>query len=147
MLPAAVGPPTVSSLLYIVPPCTREQSGTTIKNTECKHHTANSARKYQARVCVLLYTNSSASHKAGHRQGLASRRKHPAEIRQDTLIPAVCVCVQDTHPPLQTIPFPQCQCVSLGDNWHDVDFAVDGLHELHVQRLQTNSEGEEKTTG
>lgn len=47
-----VVPPTVSSLLYIVPPCTCEQSGIGIKNTKCKHCATNSARKYQARVCA-----------------------------------------------------------------------------------------------
>lgn len=43
--------------------------------------------------------------------------------------------MHDTHPPLETIPLSQCQGVSLGDNWDYVDFAVDGLHKFHVQRL------------
>lgn len=51
----------------------------------------------------------------------------------------VCVCVK-THPPLQAVPLPQCQRVGLGNDWDYVDFAVDGLHELHIQRLQADRE-------
>lgn len=47
--------------------------------------------------------------------------------------------MHETHPPLQTLPLPQCQCVSLGDHRDYVDFAVDGLHKLHIQWLQANN--------
>ena len=50
-----------------------------------------------------------------------------------------CVRVRPTHPPLQTVPLFQRECVRLGDDGDDVDLAVDGLHELHVQRLQADS--------
>ena len=50
-----------------------------------------------------------------------------------------CVHVCPTHPPLQTIPLFQCECVRLGDDGDDVDLAVYGLHELHIQRLQADS--------
>lgn len=56
----------------------------------------------------------------------------------------MCARMHETHPPLQTLPLPQCQCVSLGDHWDNVDFAVDGLHKFHVQRLQTNNVNDNK---
>ena len=56
----------------------------------------------------------------------------------------VCACVRQTYPPLQAIPLPQCQCISLGNNWDNVDFAVDGLHKLYIQRLKTSKEKEKR---
>lgn len=44
-------------------------------------------------------------------------------------------CLHHAHPSLQTIPLPQRERVSLGNDWNYVDFAVDGLHELHIQGL------------
>lgn len=49
----------------------------------------------------------------------------------------VCVCRRGTYPPLQAVPLLQRQRVGLGNDWDDVDFAVDRFHELHIQRLQT----------
>lgn len=42
-----------------------------------------------------------------------------------------------THPPLKAVSLFQCECVSFSDDRDDVDLAVDGLHKLHIQRLQT----------
>lgn len=80
---------------------------------------------------------------------LGERRLHILYIEQlqIKIVCVFCLCVRvcrhQTHPPLQAIPLPQCQCVSLGNDWDYVDFAVDGLHELHIQRLQTSEEKEE----
>ena len=73
---------------------------------------------------------------------MTARRKKWMAIYQN----CVCVCVharvRQTYPSLQAIPLPQCQCVSLGNNWDNVDFAVDGLHKLYIQRLKTSKEKE-----
>lgn len=48
------------------------------------------------------------------------------------------MCVKpQTHPSLQAIPLSQRQCVSLGNDWDDINFTVNGFHELHIQRLET----------
>lgn len=54
------------------------------------------------------------------------------------------MCRHQTYPPLQAIPLLQRQCVGLGNDWDYVDFAVDGLHKLHIQRLQTSKEKDYK---
>lgn len=51
-------------------------------------------------------------------------------------------CLYQTHPSLQAVSLPQCQRVSFGNDWDNVDFAVNGLHELHIQRLKTGKNTE-----
>lgn len=53
-----------------------------------------------------------------------------------------CVVLYQTHPSLQAVSLPQCQRVSFGNDWDNVDFAVNGLHELHIQRLKTGKNTE-----
>lgn len=55
-----------------------------------------------------------------------------------TLIELYCV----SYPALEPLPLSQGECVSLSDDRDHVDFVVDGLHELYIQRLQPERERE-----
>lgn len=55
-----------------------------------------------------------------------------------TLIELYCV----SYPALEPLPLSQGERVGLGDDRDHVDFVVDGLHELYIQRLQPERERE-----
>lgn len=61
-----------------------------------------------------------------------------------------CACSRqkesDPHPSLETVSLSQRERVGFGDHRNDVDFAMDGLHKLNIQRLQAGKKQAHRNT-